>query len=868
MIKGSVGTVVDGQPVLKEEYNWWNISYDSGTTGWSADNWLEKVPAEPQQPADFATWSEDAIKWGENHMGSEAWWDETNKQGYCLRFVANAFMQEYIEGKSVWSSPVEASAALYRFNQEPRGWENAPRGAIILFDKEGKNEYGHVAIYLGAGRILHAYGKVQNTTVEEAMANSDVGSYLGWSYPPESWRPKTSTAVSSVQPDEVGQGSDEIDQDTTCLATALMSEASVGTAEERVAVAWTIFNRVSSPDYPNTICEVVNQRGQYATNQKPTQELLGLAASLISNPGEDPTGGATYFFSPISMPKEGEATGGYDIGGGLHEVEGISSKVYFPSWALTMEYAGDISGVRPAYYMFYREREANEKVTLTLYVHDGSSSGPKLSGADVTGQDSAGSSFTQTTDSNGLVTVTGTPGNWQLTAEMPGYNSCSWSQDFLETGTKHAYLLPEETPDIIAAENGTQSTAQNVSSGSETIADSELGNLINALNDSDAGVRLKAAEALGKLADARAVDSLIEILRYDADRDVRLKAAWALGQIDDPRAIDPLSYASVKDADSYVRGEAYDALQKVTVGGNTVDSRSVDPIIGALKDEDQSVRYRAAEALGQIKNATAVDALIEALNDADRDVRLEAAWALGQIDDPRAIDPLSYTSVKDADGYVRSEAYDALQKVTVGGNTVDSRSVDPIIGALKDEDQSVRYRAAEALGQIKNATAVDALIEALNDADRDVRLEAAWALGQIDDPRAIDPLSYTSVKDADGYVRSEAYDALQKVTVGGNTVDSRSVDPIIGALKDEDQSVRYRAAEALGQIKNATAVDALIEALNDADRDVRLEAAWALGEIGDVRAVDSLSYASLNDEDGYVKDAATEALEKLGVQAE
>ncbi|RQW80314.1 MAG: hypothetical protein EHM14_05370 [Methanothrix sp.] len=768
IIKGSVGTVIIGGPVFKEEYNWWNISYDAGTTGWSAENWLQKDPIEPQQPGDFAIWSEDAIKWGENHTGSKDWWDEINKQGYCLRFVANAFMQKYLEGQSVWNSPIEAAAALYRFNQEPGGWANAPRGAIILFDKEGGNSYGHVGIYLGAGRILHAHGTVQDTTVEDAMAYSDVGNYLGWSYPPEAWRPKTSTTSQPVEKAERTQEpSNAIDQDTSCLATALMSESSVGTVEERAAVAWTVFNRVNSPNFPNTICGVVNQRGQYAMNQKPNQEFLDLAASLIAEPGADPTGGATYFFSPISMPKEGKATGGYDIGGGLHEVEGISGKVYFPSWALTMESAGDITGVRPAYYMFYRERAASEEVTLTLYVHDGSADGPKLSGAEVIGHDAVGKSFSQITDANGFVVITGSPGSWQFTATKPGYDANSWPQEIIKTGTKHAYLFAEKMPTKSVTENRIQSTTQNVSSGSETSVDGELGDLINALKDKDAGVRLKAAEALGKLADARAVDPLIEALRYDENNDVREMAAWALGQIDDARTVDPLSYTSVKDAGYDVREEAYNALQKNTVGGSKIDARSADPIIGALKDEDQGVRYRAAEALGQLKNATSVDSLIEALKDDENgDVREMAAWALGQIDDVRTVAPLSYASVKDAGYDVREEAYNALQKNIVGGNKVDARSADPIIGALKDEDQGVRYRAAEALGQLKNATSVDSLIEALkDDEDGDVREMAAWALGQIGDVRAVDPLSYASVKDADYDVREEAKKALGKLGV-------------------------------------------------------------------------------------------------------
>ena len=225
----------------------------------------------------------------------------------------------------------------------------------------------------------------------------------------------------------------------------------------------------------------------------------------------------------------------------------------------------------------------NQPITLPLYVHDGSASGPLIPGAQVTGQDGSGNSFTQITDENGFVVITGSPGSWQFTATKLGYDVNSWSQKITETGTKHAYLFAEKMPTISSTENDVQSTTQNVSSGSEASADSEVGDLINALKDNDAGVRLKAAEALGKLADARAVDPLIEALRYDEDGDVRQKAAWALGQIDDSRTIDPLSYASVKDAQGYVRVEAYDALQKSTVGGNKVDARSVDPIIGSFK---------------------------------------------------------------------------------------------------------------------------------------------------------------------------------------------------------------------------------------------------------------------------------------------
>ena len=68
----------------------------------------------------------------------------------------------------------------------------------------------------------------------------------------------------------------------------------------------------------------------------------------------DNTDGATHFFSPISMPKEGESTKGFDVGGGLHRVSGLTKRVYFPSWTEQLEWIGDLVNIRGSYFMFYR----------------------------------------------------------------------------------------------------------------------------------------------------------------------------------------------------------------------------------------------------------------------------------------------------------------------------------------------------------------------------------------------------------------------------------------------------------------------------------------------------------------------------------
>jgi HEAT repeat protein len=85
--------------------------------------------------------------------------------------------------------------------------------------------------------------------------------------------------------------------------------------------------------------------------------------------------------------------------------------------------------------------------------------------------------------------------------------------------------------------------------------------LIEALKDTDAGVREQVAWALGSIGDRRAVDGLIGALA-DSAPGVRRQAAWALGSIGDNRAVTALT-KSLKDADAGVRRQAAWALGSI-----------------------------------------------------------------------------------------------------------------------------------------------------------------------------------------------------------------------------------------------------------------------------------------------------------------
>ena len=114
------------------------------------------------------------------------------------------------------------------------------------------------------------------------------------------------------------------------------------------------------------------------------------------------------------------------------------------------------------------------------------------------------------------------------------------------------------------------------------------------LKDKDSGVRSRAAEALGKIGDKRAVDSLVAALK-DPFSTVRAYAAESLGRIDDARTVDVL-VVSLKDQDPGVRASAAESLGKIgetrTVPALTV-SLQFDPVI--------QVRESAAEALKELE---------------------------------------------------------------------------------------------------------------------------------------------------------------------------------------------------------------------------------------------------------------------------
>jgi len=140
---------------------------------------------------------------------------------------------------------------------------------------------------------------------------------------------------------------------------------------------------------------------------------------------------------------------------------------------------------------------------------------------------------------------------------------------------------------------------------------------------------------------------------------------------------------------------------------------------------------------------------------------------------------------------LRSPEKDTRKRATENLARLGSKSVLSLIPLLDDKDWIVRYRAAEALGMIRDERSVSPLLVCLKDEKDHVRYMSAKSLGEFKIPEigiALIPL----LKDENDYVRKTAAHSIKKS--GSPT----AIEEIRKALShEEDPVVAERFREIL-----------------------------------------------------------------------
>lgn len=338
--------------------------------------------------------------------------------------------------------------------------------------------------------------------------------------------------------------------------------------------------------------------------------------------------------------------------------------------------------------------------------------------------------------------------------------------------------------------------------------------------------------------------------------------------------------------------------------GDTVSSRVIDALVGALADPDPSVRRSAVNSLRDLADPRGIEALHRVLDDPDPDVRRAARVVLG-LEDARP----------------------NMRVPTGTPATPDPAELRHLEEALSDPDPDVRHTAAHALGNAGSRASVPALIRAWPDPDDHVRGAVASALGAIGDTRAV-PVLVEAVADPVAHVRQVAAEALGKMRRGGEgapggtgaapTEADPGPAPPAGSelprppvcdpeattgpwtpatleeasavlLQDADPARREAAARAIGRLAGSegageeprwidaaaapapgSAKDphhALVAGVSDPATAVRLAAICSLGRVGDGRALEALRWRTTPESDPAVRRAAEWAASRIRSRA-
>lgn len=375
-----------------------------------------------------------------------------------------------------------------------------------------------------------------------------------------------------------------------------------------------------------------------------------------------------------------------------------------------------------------------------------------------------------------------------------------------------------------------------------------------------------------------------------ADLFRRAKAALRLGRHADPQALDQL-LALLADPDWPVVEAALKALKRYR------DPLIVTAAQAILRREDYyswifsrgiAIAHAATRAL-RSQGEEGFQALLTLLREArGEEVRGQiVARQLVVLRDPRAIEPLIecfsspiYEVANSASRAMRHFGADAIPPLIAALSITDQSAYFHVVWALRwmgapavpalldalrhTEDENIRAGVADVLGGFDTEEVREALWVALDDPDEDVRRMAMWSLGDLSDPRVLDQLLVEQPSQRSGSLEPAstlaqidsvavpqliaaledharpAYQRVNAVRALGLIEDTRAIEPLIAALRDDDEDVRGAAILALDYLKHARSVESLLVALYDPSSEVRRRAADELASIDDDRAFDAV----------------------------
>jgi HEAT repeat protein len=331
-----------------------------------------------------------------------------------------------------------------------------------------------------------------------------------------------------------------------------------------------------------------------------------------------------------------------------------------------------------------------------------------------------------------------------------------------------------------------------------------IDDLLPCLDDEDAGVRVRACEALARLGNPVAVSSLFRHIGALDGRVAHAAAAaiQSLGSVETKQ----LALEHGRSADTRTRRAA---LRIISYFGYP---EGLEVLIDALQDEDEKIRDAAIYGLPLIDDPRGTDALLAASSHPVARTRAAVMRALGQTSNQPNVVAALRASLDDVEPWTRYYACQALGRLRV------EEACPAIVSLMNDPSGQVRVAAVEALAHLKDQCGVSALARAAKADDPDMRRAALLGLGISRRPESI-ALLREAASAQDSSTRLVAIGALSQFH-GPDVVPT-----LAHAASDPDDAVRSAAIGYLSTRPGADATAALVEQLaNSSGRDRVLEA--------------------------------------------
>ena len=200
--------------------------------------------------------------------------------------------------------------------------------------------------------------------------------------------------------------------------------------------------------------------------------------------------------------------------------------------------------------------------------------------------------------------------------------------------------------------------------------------LIEALVNTDAGIRKRAATALRALGAVGSIPILKQLLETESDTDARAHFVSALESLQEEAEKQKAETKKVVDTGALREGKLQQLILQLNSEDEAMiiqsaknlaelkDKQAVEPLIVLFKDPTVSIKVRlaVAEALLQLESAPVEVALLGALRSNQWRVRRNGAAILGQLRADWAVEPLS-KALEDEHELVRRTSYAALRYI-------------------------------------------------------------------------------------------------------------------------------------------------------------------------------------------------------------